>query len=80
MKTSDTLSSILGLIIILAVGFLSLQYLSIKRLEAKSQAVDGCMQYSGLSEIISDTSKSSYPIKDIYTACMADKGYSTVWK
>jgi hypothetical protein len=81
MKTQDIFSAILGLIVLIGLGFLSSQYLNLRQLELKNNAVNGCMQYSGYTELATEgTGKSSYPLKDIYTVCMADKGYSTLWK
>lgn len=80
MKTQDLLSAILGLIVFLSAGFISNQYLNLKKQQLQNEAVNGCLQYSGLSEITNTAGKYSYPNKDIYTACMADKGLSTLWK
>ena len=81
MKTQDLISAVLGLVVLLSVGFVSNQYFSLRKQQLKNDAVNGCMQYSGYSELTTGTAgKSSYPLKDIYTVCMADKGYSTLWK
>jgi len=46
----------------------------------KNLAVDGCLKASGLTEIQDGSGKFTYPNKDVYSACMTDKGYSTDWQ
>jgi hypothetical protein len=85
MKTQETISSVLGFFVIIVAAYflfsISGQYFTLKKQQIKNEAINGCMQVSGYSEITSGTvGKSSYPLKDIYTLCLQDKGYTTNWR
>jgi len=67
------------LLALILVSYISIAGLNLYRQQLKNNAVNGCLQFAGLTETTNDTGKYSYPNKDIYATCMKDKGFTTSW-
>lgn len=82
MKLQDTISSIFGLVIILAFSYIAYsginQYFSLKQQELKNNIINTCMQNAGIYEYTDPKNgiHSTAPQGEIYKSCLRDKGYS----
>ena len=75
--TTIIVALILGILIFVT----SNSFFSIKNQQLKNEAVTSCLAASSQEATdIKNGTKSTYPLKDVYQKCMADKGYSTLWK
>ncbi len=81
MHTYKLLIALIAAIAALAF-FVSLRLISLKELQIRHQAVDGCLQSSGIYEYTDSNNQvhSTAPQKEYYTICLSDKGYSSTWK
>lgn len=70
---SDILKFLTSLVAIATLYYLGIRY-------QNHQAIDDCMQNSSHQVTNIDKSISRYPIKDIYTYCLLDKGLKSNWK
>lgn len=73
---------LVSIIIAITVSSNFSQYLSTRTQQLRNDAVNGCMQVSGVYEYTNpkDGVKSATPQKEIYNICMTDKGYASSWK
>jgi len=85
MKNINNITIAFKLAVLLLAGYLLVtglnHFVSLRNQQLKNDAVNGCMQVSGHTETSSadSSNKYFYPLKDIYTVCMRDKGYTTSW-
>ncbi|MGI5840680.1 MAG: hypothetical protein ACOX6N_00445 [Patescibacteria group bacterium] len=79
-------SLILILLVLSAISFYAFvqidRYLSLKEQSLKNDAVINCLRFSGQNNLLNKEGQItvSYPLKEIYTYCLNDQGYSTNWK
>ncbi|MFA6250670.1 MAG: hypothetical protein WC686_04180 [Candidatus Shapirobacteria bacterium] len=71
------LISLAAIAVLMAVVYLTLQYQKLR-----FQAVDNCLQLSGTYQYTSTnlSEKSTLPQKEVYKACLLDKGITSSWK